>query len=296
MNKSYEEKIAYKVSIVSIIFNVILSILKLISGIIAHSAAMISDSIHSISDVFSTFVVIIGVKLSNKKADSEHPYGHERLESVAAIILSGMLFFTGCMIGYSGIMSIVNNDKIITPGILALVAALISIVVKEAMYWYTRNASIKINSGALLADAWHHRSDALSSIGSLIGILGSYLGFPILDRIASIIIALFIVKVAYDIFKDSIDKMIDKSCDEKFINDVIDVINNYDDVNNIDDLKTRLFGNKAYIDIEISVNKDMSIIQAHEIAQILHDEIEKTFPLVKHCMIHVNPDMCDSNS
>lgn len=294
MNITYEEKIAYKVSIVSIILNVVLSILKLVSGIIAHSSAMISDSVHSISDVLSTFVVMIGVKLSSKKADKDHPYGHDRLESVAALILALMLFITGLMIGYNGIISIINNDKIVTPGILALVASIVSIFVKEGMYWYTRNASIKINSGALLADAWHHRSDALSSIGSLIGILGSILGFRMLDRIASIIIALFIIKVAYDIFKDSINKMVDKSCDEKFINDVLSVINSHDDVRNIDDLKTRLFGNKAYIDIEISVDSDMSILQAHEVAQVVHDEIEKKFPVIKHCMIHVNPYTCDN--
>lgn len=284
-----EEKIAYKVSFISILGNIILTIIKFISGLIAHSQAMISDSVHSLSDVLSTFVVIIGIKISNKDADKSHPYGHERLECVAALILSIMLFITGIAIGYAGIIKIMSNSKIKTPGLLALTASIISIIIKEAMYQYTIKVSKKINSSSLKADAWHHRSDALSSVGSFIGILGSRLGFKLLDPIASIIICLFIFKVSIDIFKDSIDKMIDKSCDEKTINKIIEIIDRRSEIKNLDDIKTRQFGNKAYIDIEISVDGNMILKDAHEIAEKLHDEIEEKLPVVKHCMVHVNP-------
>lgn len=285
------EKIAMKVSIVSIVSNVFLTIIKFIAGFISHSNAMISDAIHSLSDVLSTFVVIIGVKLSNKKADKEHPYGHERLECVASIILAVMLMLTGIGIGTTGIQNIIKGKYVIlVSSTLALVIAIVSILVKEAMYWYTRNAAKKINSGALLADAWHHRSDALSSIGSFIGILGAKLGFPVLDSMASIVICLFIIKVAYDIFKDAIDKMVDKACDEETVKRIEDIIYENKEVVKIDDLKTRMFGNRYYIDVEISVDKDMSVSNAHDIAQNVHDNIEKRLPSTKHCMVHVNPN------
>lgn len=287
--KNYEEKQAMKVSVISIVGNVLLTILKLISGIFSHSMAMISDAIHSLSDVFSTVVVMIGIKLSNRKPDKEHPYGHERLECVAASILAVMLFATGLGIGIMGLKNIANKNMVM-PGLFALIIALVSIISKEAMYWYTKIIADKINSGALLADAWHHRSDALSSIGSFFGILGSRLGFPILDSIASIIICLFILKVAIDIFKDAIDKMIDKACDTKTINQILEIATDCEQVAKVDDLKTRLFGNRAYIDLEISVDNQMTITEAHTVAQTVHDKIEKNIPMIKHCMVHVNPN------
>ena len=283
------EKIIYKVSIITIIVNIILTIIKLLSGIFGKSQAMISDSIHSLSDVLSTIVVIIGVKLSLKKPDKLHPYGHERVECVAAIILSIILLITGIGIGYTGINNIIFNTNISIPKIEALLAAIISIIVKEIMFWYTKINANKINSNALLADAWHHRSDSLSSIGSLIGIIGAKIGFYKMDSIASIIICIFIIKVAIDIFRDSIDKMIDKSCNEETIKEITNIINANNKVLYIDEIKTRQFGNKAYVDIEISVNEKITIKEAHDIAEKIHDEIEKKINIIKHCMIHVNP-------
>ena len=216
MNSNFQ-KIANKVSIVTIIENIILSVAKLVVGVVAHSNAMISDAIHSASDVFSTIVVIIGIKLASKEPDKEHPYGHERLECVTAIILAMILFVTGLGIGGTAITNIFASDydRLSTPGVLALIAAIVSILVKEGMFWYTRYYAKKIDSDALMADAWHHRSDAFSSIGALIGIAGARLGFPIMDSIASLVIFLFIAKAAFDIFKDAMDKMVDHSCDEE---------------------------------------------------------------------------------
>ena len=181
------QKVATKVSIVTIIGNVVLSLFKVLAGTVAHSSAMISDEVHSASDVFSTIVVMIGIKLAAKESDKEHPYGHERLECVAAILLAMVLFVTGLMIGWEALQNIIsgNYESLKVPGMLALVAAVVSIAAKEAMYWYTRYYAKKIDSSALMADAWHHRSDAFSSIGALVGIAGARLGFPVMDSVAS---------------------------------------------------------------------------------------------------------------
>lgn len=289
--KSKENKLAMHVSKISIVINLVLSGFKLIAGIFAASGAMISDAVHSASDVFSTFVVMIGVTISAKEEDKEHPYGHERLECVASIVLAVILALTGAGIGYAGITKIIagNYDNLAIPGALALVAAVLSIVVKEWMYWYTRAAAKKINSGVLMADAWHHRSDALSSVGAFIGIAGARLGFPVADPVASVLICLFIMKAAYDIFKDALDKMIDKSCDDEKIEEIRKVIMSQEGVEGIDEIKTRLFGAKAYVDVEISVDGEKTLSEAHMVAEAVHDAIEREFADVKHCMVHENP-------
>lgn len=285
------QKTANKVSAVSIVGNLILSLLKLLAGVIAHSNAMISDAIHSASDVFSTVVVIIGIRLSSKESDKEHPYGHERLECVAAIILAMVLFITGLGIGFTAFNNIISGNyaSLTVPGVLALVAAVVSILTKEAMYWYTRFYAKKIDSSALLADAWHHRSDALSSVGALIGIGGARLGFPIMDSIASLVIFVFIAKAAYDIFRDAVDKVVDHSCDEETEKKIYECVMKNEEVLGIDLLQTRIFGNKIYVDVEIQADGSYTLREAHEIAERLHNDIEHTFPKVKHIMVHVNP-------
>lgn len=284
-------KTANRVSVITIIGNVILSVFKLIAGIMAHSGAMISDAIHSASDVFSTFVVIIGIKLASKESDKEHPYGHERLECVAAILLSVILFITALGIGLDAFKKIVsgNYGDLIMPGVLALIAAVVSILTKEGMYWYTRHYAKKIDSAALMADAWHHRSDALSSIGALIGIGGAMLGYPVMDCVASLVIFVFIAKAAYDIFKDAMDKMVDHSCDEETENKMRECVLQNENVHGIDMLQTRIFGNKIYVDVEILMDATLPLGKAHAIAEEVHDDIEQNFPKVKHIMIHVNP-------
>ncbi len=288
-----QSQIVIKVSWISIVVNMVLSVGKLFAGIVAQSGAMISDAIHSASDVFSTLIVMAGVKISSKAADKEHPYGHERLECVAAIVLSMILSATGVLIGYEGVEKILaaEVDILPVPGILALIAAILSIGVKEIMFRYTQHYAKIVNSGALMADAWHHRSDALSSVGALIGIVGARLGFPILDPIASIIICFFIVKAAVEIFKDAIDKMLDRSCDDETENKIRQRVQSHSGVDKIDLLRTRTFGNRIYIELEISVAPHLPLIKAHNIAERVHDDIELTYPKVKHIVIHVNPSI-----
>lgn len=284
-----DKRMAYRVSIITIIWNVVLSIIKFLAGIFGKSQAMISDAIHSLSDVLSTFVVIIGVKISSKTDDEDHQYGHERFECVASIVLSCMLFITGILIGYKGIDTLIHNSEIKTPTLFALIIAILSIIIKECMYWYTRKYAKIINSNSLMADAWHHRSDALSSVGSLIGIAGAMMGLTILDAVASVVICLFILKVAIDIFRDSIDKMVDKACSIELINKYKRIVTSVRGVKRIDLIKSRLFGNKIYLDIEISVDANLKLRDAHRIAELVHDKLEKKDENIKHCMIHINP-------
>lgn len=291
MEKDEFQKVATRVSVVTIIVNAVLALFKLVAGLVAHSNAMISDAVHSASDVFSTIVVIIGIHLASKESDKEHPYGHERLECVAALLLAVVLFITGLGIGADALNNILQGDyeSLKVPGMLALVAAFISIATKEAMFWYTKINAKKIDSSALMADAWHHRSDAFSSIGALIGIAGARLGFPIMDSIASLVIFVFIVKAAYDIFKDAVDKMVDHSCDEETEQQIKDCVKQEKEVLSVDLLQTRVFGNKVYVDVEIGVDGSYTLQKAHDIAEQVHENIEREFPKVKHIMVHVNP-------
>ena len=286
-----KKNLAIHVSVISIVVNMILSILKLAAGIISRSGAMISDAVHTISDVFTTFIVMAGIHMSNKPSYQKHPYGHERFECVASILLSAALFAVGAGIGYEAFRKIIQGmaGQLHSPGLPALIAAIISIAVKEWMNWYTRDAALKIRSGALMADAWHHRSDALSSIGSFIGIFGARIGFPVLDPIASAVICLLIIKAAGRIFKDSIDKMVDRACDEAICKKISETAWNQDGVDDVDEIKTRLFGARIYVDIEISADDQLSLEQAHNIAENVHTAVERNFEAVKHCMVHVNP-------
>lgn len=291
-----EATVIRNLSLVSVVGNAVLSGFKLFAGITGHSSAMISDAVHSFSDVLTTLIAWIGVKVSKKASDEEHPYGHERLESVASLLLGVVLLLTGLGIGKSGLETIFSGQyqNLTAPGAIALAAAIISIVGKEAMYWYTRHYALLIHSSAFLADAWHHRSDAFSSIGSLIGIGGAMLGFPVLDSVASVVICLFILKVSYDILKDAVNKLLDTSCGEEYETKLRRYITDRPGVEGVDLLHTRMFGNKVYIDLEIEVDGDKTLREAHSVAEAVHTAVEQAFPEVKHVMIHVNPAQASS--
>ena len=283
MDPKQHEKVAVSVSAVTIAINLSLA------GFLAHSGAMISDAVHSASDVLATFIVILGVKLAGRDADRDHPYGHERLECIAALVLGVILAATGLGIGISGIRKIAGEEALVVPGALALIAAIVSIVVKEGMFWYTWLAAKKINSSALKAEAWHHRSDALSSVGSFAGILGARLGFPVLDSVASVVICLFILKAAWDILKDALSKMTDHACSPELTAEMKETILSQPGVLGLDTLNTRLFGDRVYVDVEIQADGDLPLRVTHATAQAVHDTLEAKFPQVKHCMVHVNP-------
>jgi len=286
-----EKKIVDRLSRVGIIGNILLAAFKLFAGIFGKSGAMVSDAVHSLSDVFATLIAWIGVRLSRQAEDAEHPYGHERLECVASLLLGLILAGTGIGIGWSGIRKLFGEGgSIEIPTLLPLIAAVVSIVVKEGMYQYTMHYAKALDSVAFKADAWHHRSDAISSVGSFIGIGMAKLGLPFMDPVASIIICLLILKVAFDISRDAVYKMLDTSCDNAFEQRLRTFIGTQDGVGRIDLLRTRQFGNRIYVDLEIAVKPDISLRDAHGIAERVHSAVEQEFPNVKHVMIHVNPE------
>lgn len=289
MDALYKKKTAYRVSILSIIANVFLSVIKIVIGFIAHSAVLISDGIHSVSDVFSTFLVLFGIELASREADASHRYGHERIECVIGIYLSAFLAMVGFFIGYEGAVKLITGAEIAVPSRIALYVALVSIVTKEVMYQITNYYGKKISSSAMIADAWHHRSDALSSVGSFIGILFALKGYPFMDPVLSIVICLFIMKAAWEIGMSSVDKLVDKSLSEEEEHEIIDAILGVKGVMDINDLKTRQFADKKYIDVVICVKDELSVVQGHDIATEVHDMVEERFENVKHCMVHVDP-------
>ena len=283
-----EQKIVKKLSRTGILGNILLAAFKLFAGIFGKSGAMVSDAVHSLSDVFATLIAYIGVLLSKREEDEEHPYGHERLECVASLILGLILAGTGAGIGYTGVRKLFNaRETLEIPTALPLIAAVVSIIVKEGMYRYTMYYAVKMDSAAFKADAWHHRSDALSSVGSFIGVGLARMGYPMMDPITSLIICALILKAAYDIAKDAIVRMLDTSADsEQEIRTFIEALPG---VEHIDLLHTRQFGSRIYVDLEIAVKRDISLIDAHTIAEDVHSKVEEHFPNVKHIMIHVNP-------
>lgn len=290
-NNITENVIIKKVSFVGIFGNIVLTAFKLFAGIFGKSGAMVSDAVHSLSDVFATLIAFIGVKISKQDADKQHPYGHERMECVASLILGLILLVTGLGIGKVGLSNIFsgNYENLAIPGTIALVAAVVSIVTKEGMYWYTRHYAKILNSPAFMADAWHHRSDAFSSIGSLIGIAGAMLGFPVLDSAASVVICIFILKVSYDILKGALANMLDTSCGDEYEKKLKDYVSEQEDVVRVDVLRSRMFGSKIYIDLEIEVDGDKSLRESHAVAERVHSSVERNFTDIKHIMIHVNP-------
>ncbi|MCD8338374.1 MAG: cation diffusion facilitator family transporter [Lachnospiraceae bacterium] len=291
LSEEQEKKLTARVSGVSIVGNVFLSAFKLLAGVFGHSSAVVSDAVHSLSDVMTTVIALIGVKAAKRGADTEHPYGHDRFECVSSEILAGLLLVTGAGIGLSGLQTIFagNYSELEIPGILPLAAAAVSILSKEAMYHYTKACAKKLRSSAFMADAWHHRSDALSSIGSLIGVAGARAGFPVLDPLASVVISAFILKVAVDIFRDATRKMTDTACDEEYTEEMRQYIAGQEGVARVDLLQTRMFGEKVYVDVEIAVDAHMELESAHAIAERVHNGLERQFDNIKHVMVHVNP-------
>lgn len=291
-NNRYEE--ATKVTLISIIWNVILTLIKILGGIVGKSNAMIADGLHSASDIISSVGVLIGNKIAKTPHDKEHNYGHEKAETLVSFLLSMLLIYVALKISVNGVNSLLNLENVQVPTFLPLAISVISIVIKEYQYRITIKVARKINSPSLKADAWHHRSDALSSVAAFIGIGGSLLGFKALDPIATVIVGLFVAKVGLDIFKDSINELMDYSIDEKDESQIISIANSTEGVLNIGELRTRKHGSMAYVDLTICVNKDLTVLEGHEIANKLEISILEELQIVKGITVHVDPCInCD---
>lgn len=287
METRYEE--ANKVTIQAIIWNIILTVIKIIAGVIGKSNAMIADGLHSASDIISSVGVLIGNYVSATPQDKEHNYGHEKAETLVSFILSLLLIFVSLTIGVGALKSLFNLDNVQIPTVLPLIVSVISIIIKEYQYRITIKIANKINSPALKADAWHHRSDALSSVAAFIGIGGSMLGFKALDPIASVVVALFVAKVGFDILKNSVNELMDLSIDESQSNQIIKIAQNTKGVRNLGELKTRKHGAMAYVDLTICVDGKLTVIEGHDIAHKLEKQIINDMEFVKGITVHVEP-------
>ncbi len=286
-----QKNIIFRVSIIAITINLLVSIFKFFAGISAKSDAMVSDAFHSSADIIVTVIMLIGVKISSREADANHPYGYERYECIVSMILAGIICITGLGIGFNGIRKVVsgNYDNLEIPGVLALAAAVVSILTKEGLFWFMRSGAQKADSGALMADAWHNRTDALSSVGSFLGILGARMGYPVLDPLASVLIAMFILKAAYDIFTDAMKKVTDNSCEPQVVDDMKKMILDQPGVEDIGGIKTRLFASRIFVDVVVVTDGNQPLFQAHSITRNIQNAMADNYPKVKHCTVQLNP-------
>ncbi len=283
---NYKEGIV--LSLWTLVLNFLLGSLKLAAGLWGRSSAMVADAAHSYSDCASTVAVIAGLKMASKSADADHPYGHEKYELIFANILSILLGLTAVKIGYDALMVIAHGSYQV-PGLAPLLAAVFSVAVKEVMYRLTLRKAKKIGSVAMEADAWHHRTDALSSVGAFVGILGARLGLPVLDPVTGLLVSLLVLKVAIDLYRKSVSGLVDSSTDAETVARIQQLLADIDGIEEVNSLKTRVFGASAYADVTIKVDGAMTVEEGHDIATLAHNKIEANLPKIKHIMVHIEP-------
>ena len=277
-----------KISYITIIGNIFLAIIKIFIGILVGSAGLIADGFHSVSDTASTIAVLIAIYVSNKPPDEEHQYGHGQAESIAAKILGILLLLTGFALGYNIINEILKQEYGV-PGIYGLWAAILSIIIKEVMFRYTYKIGEETNNQALIADAWHHRSDAISSIAAALGILGANLGYPILDPVAGIIVAILIIRVGWNIIVDAIDSLMVKAPSEEDNQEIRDIVNKVDGVEELKDLRAHYSGVDLYVDLRIVVNAQLTVKEGHDISMKVREELLKKCEQVREVIVHIDP-------
>ncbi len=281
--------IASRVLWVTLAANTALMAVKFLAGWLGNSGAMVSDAVHTLSDVGTTVLVMVGMRLAAKESDAEHPYGHEKLETLTGLALAAVLALTALGIGYGGLRQLLSPEDLPVPGLFPLLAALLSIAVQEALFHYARRGAKALRSTAMMADAWHHRSDALSSIGSLIGIACARMGLRAMDPIASLGICVAILFAAFGIGRSAARQLLDVSADADTLTRIQALIAGTEGVLHTDSLRTRQHANRLYIDVEIAVNRTVSFEDAHRVAEAVHATLEREIPDVLHCTVHANP-------
>lgn len=289
------EKEIYKVTLLGSAVNVVLMLFKFVAGFFGHSAAMIADAVHSLSDFATDLVVLAFVRISHKPKDKDHDYGHGKYETLATTLIGVALFAVAAGILVEGGKKIAfwaQGGTLTQPGMLALWAALISILLKELIFQYTRRKAKTLNSQAMEANAWHHRSDALSSIGTAVGIGGAIIGgerWAVLDPIASIVVGAFIVKVAVDLLRKGLGELMEQSLPEEVENEILTIVNSVPDVIEPHDLCTRRIGNHYAIEMHILMDGDLPLKQAHDKATEIEQKLKERYGEETHVSIHVEP-------
>ncbi len=295
MTSNEREKGIYKVTIVGSFVNFLLLIFKFVSGIVGHSAAMIADAVHSLSDFVTDILVLVFVKISSKPADKDHRYGHGKFETLATAIIGAVLMAVGIGIFYQGatsIYAVYNGQVLSSPGYIALIAAAVSIVSKEAVYWYTVIKGKKLNSQAVVANAWHHRSDAFSSIGTLLGIGGAILGgekWAVLDPIAAVVVSIFIVKVAISILNGSLQELLEHALPKTVQEEIKQLILSVDGVSAPHHLRTRRVGSNYAIEVHIRMDGNLSLNEAHHITSLVEKKLKEKYGEGTNLSVHAEP-------
>lgn len=289
------EKEIFRITWIGSIVNFLLLIVKFLAGIIGHSAAMVADAVHSLSDFVTDIIVILFVRISGKPEDEGHDYGHGKYETLATAIIGIILFFVGVGILVNGTTSVIdtlNGKPLAPPSILALIVAGLSIITKEALYQYTVIKGEHLNSQALTANAWHHRSDALSSIGTLAGIGGAICldeKWRVLDPIAAIVVSLFIMKVSIKLLKPCVDELLERSLSAETENKILDIILSFSEVSSPHHLRTRRIGNNIAIEVHIRMDGNISLLDAHTLASKIEQRLKAEFGEKTHIGIHMEP-------
>ncbi len=293
-NTSREKEI-YKVTLCGGAVNLLLLVFKFVAGVAAHSSAMIADAVHSLSDFVTDIVVIAFVRISGKPQDEDHEYGHGKYETFATALIGAALLIVGIGIfadSASGIVGFMRGERLEAPGMLAFVAALVSVLSKEAVYRYTVIKGRRLNSKAVIANAWHHRSDALSSVGTMAGIGGAiFLGdtWRVLDPLAALVVSLFIIRVAWQLVKPSIDELLEKSLPKDMEDTITAVILSFKGVRSPHHLRTRYIGNTIAIEVHIRLDGSMTLNEAHDITKGIEAALKEKFGERTHIGIHMEP-------
>lgn len=293
-SKARESRI-YRVTMYGAIANILLCAAKLLAGIFGRSSAMIADGVHSLSDLITDFIVIVFVRISSKPQDRGHEYGHGKYETLATTIIGLMLLFVGIGIMWNSVTQVwacLNGDRLQTPGWIAFWAAIVSIMVKELLFQYTRNAGMSLDSQAVIANAWHHRSDALSSIGTAIGIGGALLlgsRWAVLDPIAAFIVSLLIIHASVEQLRPSLGELVEDSLPESVENDIRNAILSCPGVTDPHNLRTRKIGSRASIEVHIRMDGNMSLNEAHAKTTSVEHRIKDIMGKDTFVMIHVEP-------
>jgi cation diffusion facilitator family transporter len=295
MPQDERTRAAQRVTWVGFYINFALSAVKIIAGIFGKSTAMIADGIHSLSDFITDMIVVFFIGISGKERDHDHKYGHGKYETFATMLISVALVIVAIGIFWSGaskIFDVMNGVELEQPSIMALVAALGSIFVKEGLYWYTRKVGLRIESSVVIANAWHHRSDAFSSIGTALGIAGAIFlseKWRVLDPIAGVVVSIFIFKVAFDLGMPSIHELLEKALPNETEAEIELIIELEKDIVNYHNLKTRKIGNVYAIDVHIRIDEDTSFVRTHDIATELEKKLRKRFGKQTITNIHTEP-------
>ena len=287
-----KELIRQKTSVtyVAALVNLFLSVIKVVFGVLGQSTALIADGIHSLSDLVSDAFVLIAVKLGSREADHDHPYGHGRFETIAAVVLGLVLIVVAGGIAGDALDRLLHPDKLLIPKIQALGIAAISILSNEWLFHYTRRVAKKTRSKLLLANAWHHRSDAISSIVVLFGIGAVLYGYPFADAIAAVIVGLMVAKIGLNLVLESLKELVDTSLPASYINEIRSKILAIDGILGIHLLRTRQMGEDAYIDVHIVVNPRITVSECHMIADIVRDTLKEEFDDIVDVLVHIDPE------